>query len=272
MSDDTSIVISLNFAGMFASDVGKKVAEQLPVLVDRPARQLQSEFGLELSNVSRFTLGGRTDDPGPVMVFELSQPVTAKAALEAAEKKERKEETAGGVTLYVSERDGDDAVAFVDGRTVVAAPVRILRDVLRRSGAPKLSGPMQAELRQMDFTRALVAVFAAADMKEAVLPPLFPDEIRDHEKLQGCVLWAEADTDLTVAIEFRCADRSAAMQIQKAVKEWIDGARQSAELPGEAAAALNAVKATVAKNRASAQVTVPWRIVKLMAQQIADRM
>ena len=231
LPDNTNLFCIIRVDELLASDYLKKLRKEIPE-IDKEFGEVESlvrkEYGLEISNVDRMTMGTRLGKTGtrPISVFRLKKAVDVKAVLKAREGAglkggralEYKEEKVGAVTWYVStEKVLPEAFCFPNQTTVVFGSAHDLKPVLERNREPGLSATLQAALKEADSGATLMVALDVKAGFDALKPllDLFKVHAERPEAIDAGSLSIKVGNDVALRGVVVCKDARAAEKVRK---------------------------------------------------------
>jgi hypothetical protein len=179
---DTNLLFVVNMDQLVASDAFKKLRKEIPMFEKEAGKGFRGEFGFDMSNVDRMTMGGNVKSEGPVAFVRLKKPVTAEAIVKARSEPRFegdkgttfKEEKVGSFTVFVPDKEYRDAFCLVTADNLVHGRAKQLKAVLEANPKPALpSAGMQAALKEAE-TGATVTLVMDGKVLTAEKPPPIP--------------------------------------------------------------------------------------------------
>jgi hypothetical protein len=265
--DNANVLMVLRMDQLIASDGFKKLRKEIPELDKEFDSGFRKEFGFDTTNVEQMMRAAAVKNDPPLGAFHLKKGVDVKDVLKAREglRGKHKEEKVGAVTLYVPERDADDAFCLPNDRTLLFGPAKTLKAVLERNKKAAVSDAVTAALKEADPAATLTVVMDVKAVFESDPPPEIPGV--DFDKIKagatGAALTVKVGTDVALRAAAVCKDAKAAEEVktqaealQKAGMEMMKKAPPGAvpkdvlELPGK-------IKFATKGNLAEATLTVP---------------
>jgi hypothetical protein len=179
---DTNLLFVVKMDQIVASDAFKKLRKEIPMFDKEAEKGFRSEFGFDISNVDRITMGGNVKSEGPVGFIRLKKPVTAEAIVKARSEPRFqgdkgttfKDEKVGSFTVFVPDKEYRDAFCLVTADNLVHGRVKQLEAVLEANPKPPLaSAGMQAALKEAE-SGATVTLVMDGKVLTAEKPPPIP--------------------------------------------------------------------------------------------------
>jgi hypothetical protein len=179
---DANVVVIVQMDQLLASDGFKKLRKEVPMIGEEFEGHFRKEFGFEIGNVERMSMGVQVKDGRPVGIFQLKSAVKAETVVKAASAprfngdKETtfKEEKVGTMTMYVPDKDYREAICFVNDKTMVYGRVKELKAVLEANKKPVLSDGLQAALKSADPKATVTVAMDVKTVLSAEKPPTVP--------------------------------------------------------------------------------------------------
>ncbi|MGE3804022.1 MAG: hypothetical protein AB7K24_05040, partial [Gemmataceae bacterium] len=243
LPDDCKVVASVRVDQVLASPLLEPFKKDFPELHDQIVKEGISK------KTSRMLVAGSFDEKHPVVIFELTEAITADDAKKALKIADPKEEKEGEVALlvYPDAAGGKDmAFCLPDNYILLQGHAEDVRAILKRGKKPEFSKELQAALGQADLKSA---VAVAASFKGLTIPPA---ESLNHirafvDKVEYGVLGMSLATDLDAKAALHCNEAKTAEELRDLLK----GLRSIANLanpPKETGAILEAAKIDAAGN------------------------
>jgi hypothetical protein len=268
--DGANILMSFNVSAILRSEAAKTLIKEFPKVREELEEEFTEEVGLKFEEMQRVTLGGSPKDRGPIVVMELKQAVTPAAFLARLRNQDWQEENVGGETIHVDGRNGRDAWYFPDDRTIVGGPTDMIRQVISPNRKPTLSKSLRGYVDRLDFAQALVLMFIVEDTQEFFLPPIIPKA--DPEQFKAFVFQGNVGTDARFTADLVCRDATTAAVLEQTIKAGLEQLRNEQDVPEAVRELLDAIQTSVAGDKVQGKATLPMRLLRALAQAIADEM
>ncbi len=220
---DASAVVVVQGDQLLASEGFKKLRKEIPMIDQEFTGGFKKEFGFELSNVDRLSMGVKAKEGRPVGVFQLKSPVKAETVLKAASAPlsdggkgtTYKEEKVGTMTIYVPDMEYREALCFVNDKTILYGRMKELKAVLEADKKPVLSDGLQAAIKAADPKATVMVAFDVKAILSAEKPPPIPGV--DFKAIVdsvngGCFTVTDGGTDVLFRGVAVCADAKAVLE------------------------------------------------------------
>ncbi len=276
MPADTEVMVSMRIAHALESNGFAKLKEKLPQIDKEGFEEFHKEFGVEVRNVERMTVGGAIDAGGGVVALRLKEPVKIEDVKKAREEPRHKgdkgikyqEVTVGSAKMYEADQDSHDSFCLVSDKLLLNGKAKMLKPVLERNKEPEWSDHLKAGMKEADFDAALCMVIDTSKMvKTGKEMPKVPgvDFEKALKSAQAGVVTFKLGSEVGIRAVAVCKDAEGAAEVKKTADA---GLKQLGEmlkafkgmLPPESAAEIvelpGKVKTATTGNLAEATVTV----------------
>jgi hypothetical protein len=221
---DTNLLFVIRMDQLLASDVFKKMRKEIPMFDKEFEGVFLREFGFEIGNIERMTMGGNVKGERPIGIFHLKDAVKAETILKARSAPRFpgdkgttfKEEKVGANTMYVPNQEFREAFCVLNDKTMVFGTTKALKATLEQDKKPDLPAGLQAALKEAD---AAATVTLAMDLKAVLAaerPPMIPgvdfDKVRDN--VTGASLTVKLGNDIVIRGVAVCKDEKAAEEVK----------------------------------------------------------
>ena len=268
--DGANILMSFNVGAILRSEAAKTLIKEFPKVREELEEEFTREVGLKFEEMQRVTLAGSPKDRGPIVVMELNQAITPAAFLARLRNQDWQEEDVGGETIHVDGRNGRDAWYFPDDRTIVGGPTDLIRQVVIPDRKPSLSKPLRGYVDRLDFAQGFIVTFIVEDTEKHFLPPIIP--MADPEQFKAFVFQGNVSTDARFTADLVCRDTATAIALEQTIKMGLDQVKNEQGIPEAVRELLDAIQTSVAGDKVQGKATLPMRLLRALAQAIADAM
>jgi len=256
--DDSNVIVSVNVEKIVASPIVQKMLEAEDSPLKKAQEEIESVF--KLSDIKRVVVAGNTSGSDePLIVCEFTRAMDPEDVVKKAGVKFQ-EINHADMTIYQNLSSSAMSLCFVDDRTVLVGKAMKIREVLDRTGEPKLPEKLQTCIEQLDFSQAIVGAVAMPDQLPD-LPPMIPISPETLDKVEAATFQIDVTSDLTVAATLICQDSKTAEQIKKMVDGLVALAGMSEDVPPELQELLDALEVTHSEQNVSARITISEKLI-----------
>ncbi|NQU20206.1 MAG: hypothetical protein HQ567_02915 [Candidatus Nealsonbacteria bacterium] len=274
--DNSNTIVSINVDKVVGSPIFQRMLEAENSPLKKFQEEMASNSGMQFSDFERVVMAGDTSGSGKLFtVVKFNRAIDQEDLIKKADVKFQEIDHAD-MTIYLNLSSADLSLCFVDDRTALVGKASKIREVLDRTGDPKLPERLRACIEQLDFSQAIAGAAVLPD-ELPDLPPGMPvpaEMLKEMlEKVEGTTFQIALSSGVTVAATLVCQDADTAEQIQKMVDGAVAAFGLSEDLPAEAREVLDSLKVTHSGKNVSAQITVSEKLIdKAMEQAVPPGM
>ncbi len=225
MPDGTAVVGVVHYADIMDSKFVKTVREKFPQLKDA-RKQYTKDFGDLIKKVDRITFGGNPDKEEMLAYVELKSSTSVDEIMdEISNAKFKKPKTVGGHKIYAErEGKGNKDFCLLDSRTVLVGKAKLIEDVLKRDGEPKLAKGMRSVLAKADMSKSVCVAMSLKAMKGGPGGGMAGGEAVETamKKAEAAIFTVDVGSDLDFNLSLTFDDKDDAKDVKKKIAEGIE--------------------------------------------------